>query len=105
MGIRRQEEVFWLGIILQLDHRTIAEELSITEGSSYGLISGLYRRLDIDTLLRGESSLREFIPEQNLLQETCEKIREEVKTSGTTHCRDKSELVFHLLTHPEIIER
>jgi DNA-binding NarL/FixJ family response regulator len=101
----RQEEAFWLGIILRLDHRTMAEELAITEGSSYGLISALYRRLDIDMLLRGESNLNEFIPQQEVLSDTYEKIQAEVKQSGTTHVRDKAELVFHLLTHPEIVER
>jgi DNA-binding NarL/FixJ family response regulator len=98
----RQQEAFWLGIILGLDHRTMAEELSITEGSSYGLISAIYRRLDIDNLLRGESELEKFIPEEQTLASTCKEIQKEVRKTGSTHIRDKAELVFHLFTHPEI---
>jgi DNA-binding NarL/FixJ family response regulator len=100
----RQIEAIWLGIVMGLDRRIIAREMDITEGTSYGLISAVYRRIGIDELLLGEADLEEYIPEQNTIRSALTSAQSQVLVSGSTHIKDKSELVFHLLTCPEIVE-
>ena len=99
----RQLEAIWLGIILGLDRRIIAREMDITEGTSYGLISAVYRRLGVDELLNGEAELEDYIPEQGTIKNALASAQSQVLISGSTHIRDKSELVFHLLTCPDLI--
>ena len=98
----RQLEAIWLGIILGLDRRIIAREMDITEGTSYGLISAVYRRLGVDELLNGEAELEDYIPEQGTIKNALASAQSQVLASGSTHIRDKSELVFHLLTCPDL---
>jgi hypothetical protein len=100
---KRQREAIVMNIILGLDHRKTSKELGITPGSSYGLISSIYKRMEIDRLLRQENSIEEYIPRQQFITEKVNKLREDVKKHGTTHVSEKLDLVFHILTCPEIV--
>ena len=101
---RRQKEAIIMNIILGLDHRKTAKEMGITQGSSYGLISSIYQRMEIDGLLKREFSIDEFIPGQKLISEKVENLCDSVKKNGSTHISEKLDLVFHILTCPEIIK-
>jgi hypothetical protein len=98
---KRQREAVILNIILGLDHQTLSDAMGITKGSSYGLISSIYDKLEISKLLIGENNIHDYIPPQTDIEVAVDRIRSTFIAQGSTEISQKTGLVFHILTCPQ----
>lgn len=101
---KRQKEAAILNIILGLDHQTLANTMGITRGSSYGLISSIYEKLEISDLLQGKSDIFDYIPTSSDIKQNVDKICLTVMNKGSTQINQKNGLVFHIVTCPQYID-
>jgi len=98
----RQKEAVILNNIFGLDHQTLASTMGITKGSSYGLISSIYEKLEIGKILIGENDIHDYIPSHSNIELAVQNICAKVKDNGSRKINQKNELVFHIVTCPQI---
>jgi hypothetical protein len=102
-----------MAFVLSMERRDMADELGITPGTCHGVISGLYKDLELDAFMAGIESgklpakygrthpaIRRSLEDVlGLLQEA--KL-EGSKKQNAYKAPDKETLSFHLMTIPEI---
>jgi hypothetical protein len=102
-----QVNVARLAFLFSMERRDLADELGLSQDWSYGLVSGLYKKLGLEELLSGEVDPQVYWGEYPAVLRHVREIVAEVKQAsggGKAKARDLETLAFHLLTMPEIRE-
>jgi DNA-binding NarL/FixJ family response regulator len=98
----RQSETARLAIIFSIGRRDLADELTISEQWSYGMVSELYDKLGLPDLFTSKETPYSFINEDPVIKARLDDILEQLGNSKKA--RDLESLAFHLITMPVIIE-
>lgn len=121
---KRDAEAARLAFMISMERADLADEMRISVGYSFVLVSSLYVKMGLNDLIRGEQSPeKEFVhhpvikkhldqaieklrqvKEQNALIQNKESQDGESKDDESPKIKDKETLAFHMLTLPEIEE-
>lgn len=96
-----EEDIARLALLFSMERRDLADEKKITEDWSYGLVSGIYKKLGLVELLNGEITPEEVLGNNPLALEHVKRIIDQLK-AGKHKARDMETLAFHILTMPEM---
>ena len=96
-----ETEVARLAFIFSMERRELADELGIVDDWSYGQVSALYKKLGMEELRSGETSVNSFFGDHPAILNRIQEIIEESKSSKKA--KDMETLAFHIVTMPEIV--
>jgi len=91
-----------LAFLFSMERRDLADEMSITENWTYGLVSGIYKKLGLEELLNGEIEARERLGDNPLALSHLQQIMDELNATASGKARDMETLAFHVMTMPEM---
>jgi len=89
-----------LALLFSVERRDMADELKISKAWSYGVVSGIYDKMGMESILNGQVDPTEFLGDNPLV---LAHLKEIVQRLGNSRkAQDMETLAFHLLTMPEI---
>jgi DNA-binding NarL/FixJ family response regulator len=89
-----------LALLFSVERRDMADELKISKAWSYGVVSGIYDKMGMQSILNGQVDPTEFLGDNPLV---LAHLKEIVQRLGNSRkAQDMETLAFHLLTMPEI---
>ncbi len=107
---QRDIEAARLAFIFSMERRELADELLISEEYSYGLVSALYEKIGLNSVLRGEIAPESYFGDHPALKKHINRIfqllhkqsNDKSKSNKSHKAIDKETLAFHLITMPQI---
>lgn len=98
---RRSRMVF----IFSMERHELADEESISDEYSNGVVSDLYEKIGLNDLLstKNQTELPDYFGDHPAVLRHLEAALKTLETTGAKKVRDKETLAFHLLTLPEIL--
>ena len=102
MLTEREAEMARLAFLYSVERHDLADELSISQDWTYGLISSLYKKLGLEEILSGEVDPSLYLGNNPLVLDHVKGILERLK--GSKKGMELETLAFHLITTPEIEE-
>jgi hypothetical protein len=98
----REIEVVRQAVLYSVERYDLADELAISQDWTYGLVSGLYKKLGLEEILSGEVDPLVYLGQNRLVLDHVKGILERLK--GSKKAVELESLAFHLITTPEIEE-
>ena len=98
----REIDVVRQAILFSVERYDLADELAISQDWTYGLVSGLYKKLGLVEILSGEVDPSTYLGQNRLVLDHVKGILERFK--GSKKAVELESLAFHLITTPEIEE-
>jgi DNA-binding NarL/FixJ family response regulator len=98
----REIAVVRQAILFSVERYDLADELAISQDWTYGLVSGLYKKLGLEEILSGEVDPSIYLGQNRLVLDHVKGILERFK--GSKKAVELESLAFHLITTPEIEE-
>ncbi len=90
-----------LALIFSMERRDLANEMDISEEWSYGLVSGLYKKMGLEELLADDAEPENYPGMNELLMKHVREVASQLKEMRKKP-RDMETLAFHFLTMPYI---
>lgn len=109
----REAEAAKMAFLFSMERRELADELTISDDYSYGLISSLYEKVGLNDILSGEVELENYFKNHPLINQYLGQKRNfvnQLKNSNAKNenfkkkIKNKETLAFHLMTFSEIDE-
>ena len=104
----RESEIVRLGILLNLTHRDVADELTVTPKWVAEVVSNAYGKLGMREIVSGEISLQDYTDDPTIISRWHSVLCPQHNGKNTNGNGRKppwiSTLAYHLLTIPEVAE-